>query len=207
MGDIEKKKVNREDLDIAEESRLVWVRVRDAAELAWADNLKLHDLGGIIQSLVKYGYQDKARYDETLGAIKHGNGRTMALREMEKSGDYDPPRGVAVLRDSGEWAYQLDVGVDATSENEAVAYAIDANNLTLMGGDYGIADIMAVWDVGLLDQLNKLGEEGQFSVSITADDLDALNDWENTEFPEFDEDAASDVKRTTCPECGHEWVE
>ena len=46
----------------------------------------------------------------------------------------EAPRGIAVLED-GEWVVPIIFGVDAASKAAAVAFAIDHNNLTLLGGN------------------------------------------------------------------------
>jgi len=167
--------LSADDLAITEQSRLIWVRVQDARALIWRDNLKLHDIGSVMSSIARYGWQDKPRYDETLGAIKHGNGRIEALALMEESPDYKtPPRGIALEKESGAWCMQLEVGVDAKSLGEAKAYALDANNLTVMGGDAGLAEVMAMWGQGFENQLLDLANTGDLPVSIDADDVDAI---------------------------------
>ena len=177
MGDI--KEVAPDSLDITEQSQLVWMRVRDARALILKSNLKLHDIGGVIASLKRYGWQDKPRYDATLGAIKHGNGRTEALAAMEESIDpdtgkpYGPPRGVALDSD-GAWCIQVDIGIDARTEAEARAYAIDANNLTLSGGDFDLTDHMRLWEDGFDQQLAELAQMDEAPVAFDAEDIDAL---------------------------------
>lgn len=111
----------------------------------WDKNPKLHDFGSIIQSIHKYGFQDPPKYDQTLGGLVSGNGRVQALRMMKEDG-YPAPSGVEV-REDGEWLVPVMTGNDLQSEAEATAYALDHNNLTMLGGDgFTAIDVGRMWD-------------------------------------------------------------
>lgn len=92
---------------------------------------------------------------DDLEALVHGNGRTEALERMRKAGK-EPPRGIGVL-DDGEWAVPVIFGVDAASKAAAVAFAIDHNNLTLLGGNLKIEDVLGIWDEEGLKRLLECG--------------------------------------------------
>ncbi len=94
----------------------------------WDDNPKLHDIGGLIQSIELHGFGDPPKYDTKLEGLVYGNGRTEALERMHQEG-MDPPRGIVKLEDD-QWAVPIIFGVDAKSKEAAVAFAIDHNNLT-----------------------------------------------------------------------------
>ncbi|WP_171480064.1 hypothetical protein, partial [Acinetobacter baumannii] len=66
-----------------------------------------------------------------------------ALERMQAEGK-PAPRGVAV--EDGVWAVPVIFGVDAESKAAAVAFAIDHNNLTLLGSNLGVAEMLAMWD-------------------------------------------------------------
>jgi hypothetical protein len=63
------------------------------------------------------------------GGIVEGNGRAEVLRAMREAGE-DPPRGIGVDSE-GRWAVPVLFGVDARSRQEAEAYGVDHNALTL----------------------------------------------------------------------------
>lgn len=178
--------------------------------MMWEDNKKLHDIGGIIQSIRRHGFKDPAKFEPALnggnGGIVEGNGRFEALASMRESGA-DAPRGVAVTED-GAWAVPVLFGVDAESEEAAEAYGIDHNQLTMMGGDFSLSDTLHMWESDFEDQLRKLAEADAMPVTIDGDDLDALIAYGDAdvlppdEFPEYGDDIDVDYR---CPKCGYEW--
>lgn len=171
----------------------------------WDDNPKRHDLAALVRSIETHGFGDPPKFDSTLGALVYGNGRSEALERMKSEGK-PPPRGIAVL-DTGEWAVPVIFGVDAASKAAAVAFAIDHNNLTLLGGGLGIEDVLQVWDEeGLQRVLREIPDAGALLASMSAVDLDVL-----LHGPDFDPVGAGDQPRldekklVTCPECGTEF--
>ena len=141
------------------------------------NNAKLHNLNQIIQSIARYGFKTACKWESTLndgrGGIVAGNGRVEALREMERRGD-DLPIGIA-QDETGEWCVPVLFGVEASSEAIARAYALDDNNLTLLGGDFAVADLMKLYDPGLLmSELEELARSGEIPVSIGETDLEEL---------------------------------
>lgn len=177
--------------------QLVFITVQDAYELLWAENPKLHDLGAVIESIQKYGFQELPKFDSTLGAIKAGNGRVEALRLMEQSASptYELPRGLAQHTETNAWVMPLLIGTDAESHDLAMAYAIDSNNLTLMGGDFGPLDLLRLWDTqALTDLVIHMGKANVFAVSVDPADVEMLmragefdpeDHWQG--MPEFDQ--------------------
>lgn len=177
-----KKWVDPSDLDDGDIPYRVFVRVSDAINLLWCDNPKLHNLGGVIESIQKYGFQELPKFDINLinvlgeqGAIKAGNGRIEALYQMSQDKRYDLPRGLTTIKGSSEWAMPILIGVDAESIQLATAYAVDSNNLTMSGGDFGAAEVSRLWaGDGYTKILESLAEDGEFPVSVDGDDLDYL---------------------------------
>ncbi|NJL26458.1 MAG: hypothetical protein HC897_00595 [Thermoanaerobaculia bacterium] len=171
----------------------------------WDDNPKRHDMGALMQSIERHGFGDPPKFDATLGALVYGNGRTEALERMRKEGKA-LPRGIAAL-ESGEWAVPVIFGVDAKSRAAAVAFAIDHNNLTLLGGDLGFTDLLAIWDeAGLQKVLADAPDAGALLASLDAGDVAALLTGPNFEPAGADEQSRLDEKKlVTCPECGHEF--
>ncbi len=177
----------------------------DQAKL-WDDNPKRHDIGALIRSIGNHGYGDPAKYDSTLDGLVYGNGRTEALERMRQEG-MDPPRGIVKVEDD-QWAVPVIFGVDAKSKAAAVAFAIDHNNLTLLGGGLEFTDLLSMWDEeGLQRVLADVPDAGDLLASLDADDVASL-----LTGPEFDPVGADDQSRLdekkpiTCPECGAEFV-
>jgi hypothetical protein len=146
------------------------------AEL-FESNAKLHNLDQIIQSIARYGFKSACKWESTLndgrGGIVAGNGRVEALREMERRGD-DLPIGIA-QNETGEWCVPVLFGVEAESEAIARAYALDDNNLTLLGGDFGVEDLMKLYDQELLlSELEELSQYDEVPVSIGEANLEEL---------------------------------
>ena len=81
-------------------------------------------------------------------------------------------------------------GVDAESRAAAVAFAIDHNNLSLLGGTLGFIDLLGLWDEEALQTvLRSLPDAGQLLASFDGDEVDALI------APDFDPVPADDQSR------------
>src|SRR5512143_890595 len=80
----------------------------------WDENPKRHDLEAIAESIYRYGFQDPPKFDQALGALVFGNGRTEALLQAKAAGR-DAPRGIAVGKD-GEWYVPIVFGNDLASQ-------------------------------------------------------------------------------------------
>ena len=171
----------------------------------WDENPKRHDLDALVRSIETHGFGDPPKLDSTLGALVYGNGRAEALEHMRQAGK-EPPRGIGVT-DDGDWAIPVIFGVDAESRAAAVAFAIDHNNLTLLGGGLAAEDLLQIWDEeGLQRVLEETPDAGPLLASLTREDVDAL-----LRGPDFNPAAAEDqsrldqLKTVTCPECGAEF--
>lgn len=141
----------------------------------WDKNPKAHDIGALVTAIWRYGFQDPPKYDSALGGFVYGNGRTVAVMMGKREGR-KPPIGVAVLDGSDEWAIPVVFGNDLPSREVAEAFAIDHNNLTVMGGD-GVTpwDLARMWDgEAYRDLLGGLAATDLLPVSVDGDDLDAL---------------------------------
>ena len=172
----------------------------------WDENPKKHDLAALIRSIERYGFGDPPKYDSQLDGLVYGNGRTEALDRLRANGN-DPPRGIAKLED-GEWALPVIFGVDAASKAAAVAFAIDHNNLTLLGGNLGFTDLLAIWDEeGLQSVLSNCPDASQYLASLDGSDIDALLTGPDFNPVDADDQSRLDEKKLiTCPKCGHEFV-
>jgi hypothetical protein len=194
-------------LEVKDAPRLVWVRVQDALGLIVKENPKKHNIGELISSLTRYGYQEVAKLDATIGGIKAGNGRIEALAFMERD-NMTVPRGIAVEKDTGAWVVPVTVGVDAVSRSEGLAYLVDSNNLVLSGGDLDGFDMARMWDAHYVDLLGGLDE---LPVTVDAETLEALlaackDSGIPDEPQEHDGSTENDTEWIECPKCGHKWL-
>jgi hypothetical protein len=171
----------------------------------WDDNPKRHDLPALVRSIETHGFGDPPKFDATLDALVYGNGRTEALEIMRKKSQ-QPPRGIAVL-EGGEWAIPVIFGVDAKSRAAAVAFAIDHNNLTLLGGSLKFEDLLGIWDEDALQKVCKcIADAGALLTSLDGADLESLLSGPTFDPVAVDEQPRLDKKKLlTCPACGHEF--
>lgn len=171
----------------------------------WDENPKRHDLDALVRSIETHGFGDPPKLDSTLGALVYGNGRTEALERMRQEGK-EPPRGIGVT-DDGDWAVPVIFGVDAASRAAAVAFAIDHNNLTLLGGGLSAEDLLQIWDEeGLQRVLAEVPDAGALLASLDAGDVDALLQGPSYEPVSAEEQSRLDEKKmVTCPGCGKEF--
>jgi hypothetical protein len=178
---------------------LIFVRVRDAIRYLWKDNPKRHDLTQIQESIKRHGFQDVPKFDVHLeprepgleGPTKPANGRIEALDDMETSGRFDLPRGLALEKGTGTWCLPLIIGTDAASRAMARAYAIDANNLTMAG--FTPEQQAGMWDTDqYLALIQQALDDEAMPVSLTDDQahdlLDAIQPKDEKEEgkPEFE---------------------
>lgn len=129
---------------------------------------------------------------------------------MEERGD-DLPIGIAQDTETGEWCVPVLFGVEAESEAIARAYALDDNNLTLLGGDFAVADLMKLYDQELLlSELEELGRSGESPVSINAESIEEILNKIADDKSEngLGDDAPSDNLESAkheCPNCGFKY--
>jgi hypothetical protein len=175
----------------------------------WDDNPKLHDIGALMRSIQLHGFGDPPKFDAKLEGLVYGNGRTEALARMREEG-MAPPRGVVALKEDEDWAVPVIFGVDAESRAAAVAFAIDHNNLTLLGGNLGFTDLVAIWDEeGLQKVLADVPDAGALLASLDSDDIAALLTGPSFQPADADDQSKLDETRgdpVTCPECGASFV-
>ncbi|MBE2198111.1 MAG: hypothetical protein IAE79_05835 [Anaerolinea sp.] len=129
--------------------RLEYVPLPQVMAWQWGANSKLHELESLIDAFLRYGFQDPPKFDPNLndgrGGLAHGNGRTEALALMQQR-QMEPPRGIPLDNESGEWLMPVVFGNDLPSQEVASAYAIDHNNLTMAGGDFADWEIARMYD-------------------------------------------------------------
>lgn len=187
------KTVTDEKLEKKDAPSLIWIKVSDAVNLLWEENPKLHDIGSVIESIKKHGFQELPKYDKNLlnvsgtkGAVKAGNGRVEALDWMQRDGSYDLPRGLAVIKASSEWCMPILIGTDAESIDLARAYAIDSNNLTLTGGDFTAYEMARLWSPeGYLKLLTDMAESRTMPVSVDEEDVQFFLEGLKFDLPDY----------------------
>jgi len=135
-------------------------------------NPKKHELDKLRASIIQNGFIDPAKWDSNLnggkGGIIYGNGRTEALvamlRDMKQAGQ-QPPRGVGIAEDTGEWCIPVKFGVDAESEIAAKRFIIDHNLLTASGLSVVDASVMFETEA-YLELLGELKEAEALPISV-----------------------------------------
>lgn len=175
-----------------EAAERVWIPLSYARQLLWNQNPKAHDIGVAVQSFQKYGFRDNPAFDRNLtnvaggaGAIVYGNGRIEALGFMHAQG-MEPPRGIKIHPDSGEWYIPIEVGLDAQNAFEAAAFGIDHNATTLAGGNLGLGAHAAIFDKDKLMALLQDGSSHPAGGSLVFDEDDLLALLRQKSGPVFD---------------------
>lgn len=129
-------------------------------------NPKAHDLETIDASIGRFGVLDLIVKDERTGYIISGHGRRTTLSAMRDRGE-NPPEGVKVDEDTGEWLVPVVTGWASRTDAEAAAALIALNRTTELGG--WVDDAL----LELLDELDDV-EDGYVGVGFTEEDRAAL---------------------------------
>ena len=91
-----------------------------------------------------------------------------------------------------------------------MAFAVDHNNLGLLGGNLDFTDLLAIWDEeGLQAVLADVPDAADLMASLDADDVAALLTGPDFQPASPDDQSQLDETRgdpVTCPQCGHEFV-
>ena len=138
--------VDEAGLELNDPPRLAWVRARDAVNLRWRENPKLHNAQEISNSIRRYGFQEPAKFDaklfrvgqppedgEPLGAIKAGNGRVEMVAWLEANWDdvRNDEEGLPRGQDVAGRGVQGDVRHDTEAHGGA--------------GEVDLTDLKGVW--------------------------------------------------------------
>lgn len=200
---VEQNKLEPENLEFNDAPRVIWIRVKDAINLIWQQNPKLHSQSDLRSSIAKFGFQELPKFDNQLvnvrgtrGAIKAGNGRVEALYEMEREGNFSLPRGLARDKATDDWVLPILFGTDAPNEALAQAYGLDSNNITL-GDNFDIWQMAQLWDrEGYSNLLRSFQAENVYPVSMNENDIkDYLRIFDNgIAGKSFDETVAGGVQ-------------
>lgn len=123
-------------------------------------NPKSHDTDGIARSITTHGFTEPPLLDERTGRLVAGHGRLDDLR-ARKGGGGNPPAGVQVDADTGDWLVPVVRGWSSTDDAHAAAYLAASNKLTEAGG----------WDPALLPGfLSELDNVGLLPLTGFSDD-------------------------------------
>lgn len=128
-------------------------------------NPKDHDLGQINKSIHRFGFVNPILINESTGRLVAGHGRVDDLQQLKASGKRPPQR---IIEKDGKWLVPVIRGVSFENDDEAEAYLVADNQLTILGGwnDAELANI--------LSDLSAKGEEMLDGIGFDTDDLDDL---------------------------------
>lgn len=127
-------------------------------------NPKGHDTVGIARSIGHFGLAELPLLDERTGRLVAGHGRHEQVVAAQADGK-SPPDGIRV-DDTGRWLIPVVRGWASRSDDDAEAYLVASNQLTVKGG----------WDDRMLAEiLHDLGESQMLDLSgFEEADLTAL---------------------------------
>lgn len=150
---------------------LRYVLLDDALGWRWGENPKQHDLDRLAASIRQHGFRDPSIFDGTLDAISAGNGRLTALAQMRDAGE-EAPRGIA-LDGSSAWHVPVIFGLDAESQIKAAQFAVDHNNLTVVG--FSAEEVSRIWKQDdYLRLLKRLEAEDALPLTVPDGDFQTL---------------------------------
>lgn len=115
----------------------------------WPKNPKIHDESGLAGSINRHGVCTALLLDERTQLLVAGEGRLTDLRRRKEKGERPPLR---VVEHEGEWYVPVIRGVSFETAEQAEAYLLADNQLTMAGGwdEAGIADMLGNW--GAVDE-------------------------------------------------------
>lgn len=200
-----------------------WLEYMPLSAISRAErNPKQHDRDGIRASLARWGVADLPVLDERTGRLVSGHGRLDQVEYLSQlspadlelaTGKPDPPGGIQVDPETGEWMLPVVRGWASSTDAEAGAYLLAANQLTIAGP----------WDEhALSDLLRDLNNADPYLLELTGfpdDDLAQLLAGQPVtpqppavggmdkappdDFPEYDD--ATIPTEHTCPACGYQF--
>lgn len=133
------------------------------------ENPKDHDLGLIVESIERFGFNDAVIVDGRTGMLVGGHGRVEALRAMWKTGVAAPAGIVMPAADQPlDWLVPVQVGWSSKDDAEAMAFIIAINRAPERGG----------WNEPKLEEvlvaLGKMGTEALIGTGYDDDDIHRL---------------------------------
>lgn len=141
-------------------------------------NPKNHDGPAIAASIGRFGMAEQPLMDERTGRLVAGHGRLDQLTEMHAAGQ-DPPDGISVNPDTGEWLVPITRGWSSRSDPEAEAYLLASNQLTVLGGwdNTDLAGMLADMDPELAEIAGwSAGDVADLVKMLEPPDLDDLGE-------------------------------
>ena len=103
------------------------------SEIVPADqNPKDHNIGEIYMSIKRFGFTEPPVRNETTGKLVAGHGRLETLQRLKGEGA-KVPEHIQVDED-GEWLVPVVCGIKFATDEEAQAYLVASNQLTISGG-------------------------------------------------------------------------
>jgi hypothetical protein len=129
-------------------------------------NPKGHADADIRHSLGRFGYTEPVMLDERTGRLIAGHGRIENLDQRRTAGQH-PPDGIVIAAD-GTWTIPVTRGWASRSDEEAAAYLVTSNQLTIKGGWH--ADPLAA----ILQEIASATSDGLEGTGFTVADLDLV---------------------------------
>lgn len=96
-------------------------------------NPKEHSLKELRESFQRFGFAEAIVVDGRTGLLVSGHGRVKVLRAMEHEGA-DPPAGCDVDPVDEKYLVPVQIGWESRDDDEALAFLLAANELTIKGG-------------------------------------------------------------------------
>ena len=98
-------------------------------------NPKDHDIGMIVESIERFGFNDAVIVDGRTGMLVGGHGRVEALRSLWKKGDPAPSGILMPGADQPlDWLVPVQTGWSSKDDAEAMAFIIAVNRAPELGG-------------------------------------------------------------------------
>uniref|UniRef100_A0A6M3MH20 Putative methyltransferase n=1 Tax=viral metagenome TaxID=1070528 RepID=A0A6M3MH20_9ZZZZ len=163
----------------------------------WPRNPKLHAEEQIGKSIDRFGFVAPILVDERSGRIVAGHGRLDALLVRKAAGDRPPDR---VEERDGDWLVPVVRGLEFASDQEAEAYLLADNQLTMAAGwdEEALAEILNDWDVDV--SLDGLGFDQELLDSL------GVRAPAEPEESQGDSDAIPEVPAEPVSRAGDLWV-
>jgi len=147
-------------------------------------NPRDHDLGGIVQSIRRFGFVRNVMLNEEDGLLLYGHGATLALAQMKDAGEHVPDRIQAI---EGEWMVPTTRGLHMDALN-AQAYLLADNQHCVAGGWH---------EPRLIDSLIALAQsEALEGTGFDGDDVDRLIRFHRPEMMDLPPDVARPRKKS-----------
>lgn len=158
------------------------------SEIIPADhNPKDHNIGEIYMSIKRFGFTEPPVRNETTGKLVAGHGRLETLVRLKSEGAATPKH--IKIDEDGEWLIPVVCGIEFDTDEEAQAYLVASNQLTISGG----------WkEDELVDLLQNIAvkTEDLSGTGFDLDDIDSiLNKMESKVFD--DEEIEEEDEETT----------